>query len=169
MRPIIPGQTGIADTTLEDCDAYRTLYPDCAEDDDSVSPKIVAEEITCLYTTLLGQPTKANDAKDRMEVDTIAEKRDHEQSTRYCGRANLRPDPERVRLNDCYVEPADENLERDESDPGEEDKDDDDLRYKHPHMGRLPPADFSLAAQSPLELGQQTSSALTWDNTEDTP
>ncbi|CAL8575018.1 hypothetical protein XPA_000963 [Xanthoria parietina] len=55
MRPIILSQAGIADTTPENGDAYRTSYPDCAEDDDSVSPKIVAEEITCLYTTLLGQ------------------------------------------------------------------------------------------------------------------
>ena len=77
--------------------------------------------------------TKANDAKDRMEVDTLAEERDHQQSTRCSGRANLRPDPERVRLNDCYVEPADdENLERDELDLGEENKDDDDLRHKLP-------------------------------------
>ncbi|KAL8856214.1 MAG: hypothetical protein Q9178_007179 [Gyalolechia marmorata] len=61
-----------------------------------------------------------------------------------------RLDPERVKLN---VEPTDdEHLERDEPDPGKEDKDDDDLRHK-PH-GRLPPADFSLAAQPPLELGQ---------------
>ncbi|KAL8905550.1 MAG: hypothetical protein Q9207_002576 [Kuettlingeria erythrocarpa] len=49
-------KAGIANTTPEDCDAYRTSYPDYAEDDDdSVSLKIVAEEITCLYTTLLGQ------------------------------------------------------------------------------------------------------------------
>ncbi|KAL9030457.1 MAG: hypothetical protein Q9196_001422 [Gyalolechia fulgens] len=34
MRPIISGQAGIADTTPEDCDVYRTSYPDYAEDDD---------------------------------------------------------------------------------------------------------------------------------------
>ncbi|KAL8909891.1 MAG: hypothetical protein Q9171_004804 [Xanthocarpia ochracea] len=196
MRPIIPGQAGIADTTPEDCDAYRTLYPDCAEnDDDRVSPKIVAERSlaftphfwAALNREKMARPpgphrkepiargarvpphpqhspiesmsrvagmdshgpppeteqwaaaTKANDAKDRIKVDTLAEERDHEQSTRYSGRANLCPNPERVKLNDCYVEPANvENLERDEPDLGEEDKDDDDLRHKPPYMAGFP-------------------------------
>ncbi|CAL8575019.1 hypothetical protein XPA_000964 [Xanthoria parietina] len=69
--------------------------------------------------------TKANDAKDRMVVDTLAEERDHKQAT--------------LKLNDCYVQPADdENLERDEPDLGEEDKDDDEPRHKPPHMAGFP-------------------------------
>ncbi|KAL8893244.1 MAG: hypothetical protein Q9192_005457 [Flavoplaca navasiana] len=80
MRPIIAGQAGIADPTSFDCDCYRKVHPELAnEDDNAIAAKIVSAATTELYTQLFGQRSSREDwynPADRTDKNKLPAERD---------------------------------------------------------------------------------------------